>query len=90
MGDFNGMGQACSVVIAFENNKYLGLIFELSEGLGMHDAIAVALITGAPFMLRLIMLTGPGILGLHGIRSQDLTFEFLDVFACTHLPISYK
>jgi hypothetical protein len=61
------MSQSRAVIISLEDDEHLSFIFELAEGFRMHDTIAVALIARAPFMLGFIILTLPGILGLHGI-----------------------
>jgi hypothetical protein len=48
-GDFDGVSQARAEVIAGSVEEDLGFILEAAKGAGMNDAVAVALILGAPF-----------------------------------------
>jgi len=45
--DFDRMGKTRAVVIPLVIDKDLGLVFQASEGSGMDDAVAVALIIGS-------------------------------------------
>ena len=47
-GDFDGVGQAGAQMIAGAVEEDLGLVFQAAEGAGMDDAVAVALVFGAP------------------------------------------
>ena len=43
MRDFDGVRETGAKHIAFMIDEYLGLVFEATEGAGVHDAVAVAL-----------------------------------------------
>ena len=46
-GDFEGVGEARAIVVAFVVDEDLGLVFEPAEGGRVDDAVAVALVGAA-------------------------------------------
>ena len=59
-GDFDGVGQARAQMVAGAVEKNLGLVFQPAEGARMDDAVAVALVFGAPDGRRLGVARGRG------------------------------
>ena len=55
LGDFEGVGEACAVVVALVEHEHLGLVGEAPECRRVDDAVAVAPIGAARAALRLGM-----------------------------------
>ena len=68
LGDFQRVGQARAIRIAFMGDKDLGLFLEPPEGAGMDDAVAVALEGAAHGALGLRVVTAAAVRRIAGIR----------------------
>jgi|ERR1044071_506749 hypothetical protein len=77
-GDFNGVGEAGAQMISGAVEKYLGFVFETTEGAGMNDAIAIALVFSAKLGWRLRVIATSGIGAELSIRRQGLLFDLFE------------
>ena len=77
-GDFDGVRQAGAEVVAGAVEEDLGLVFEAAEGARVDDAVAVALVFGAPIGRRFGVPAAAGIGAELGIGSEELTFELFE------------
>ena len=75
-GDFHGVRQARAQMIAGAVEKNLGFVFEPAEGARMDDAVAVALVLGAPFGRRFLVLSPARIGAELRVGRQDLALDF--------------
>lgn len=82
-GDFNRVGDARAVEVAFVIDENLGFVDEAAEGVRMDDAIAIALKLTPIFRLRLWIAPSPRLLVVCSVRRQR--------FAAwrTHWPACY-
>ena len=81
--DLQRMGQPRAVVVALGLQKDLGLVFQAPEGLGMGDAVDVALKAGADGALLLGMLPPLRIRGAHAVRPDQDLFQLFAFFSRT-------
>lgn len=77
LADFEGVGEAGAVMVAGGGDEDLGLVFEASEGLGVEDAVAVALEGGADGVGVLGALASFGIGGEGGIGGEPVFLPLL-------------
>ena len=80
--DFDGVGEAGAEMIAGAIEENLGLIFEAAEGAGMNDAIAVALVMGAPFGRVFLVAAAAGVGAELRVGREVATFAFFKFLAC--------
>lgn len=59
--DFDGVGEASAEMITGAIEEDLSFVFEAAEGAGMDDAIAIALVMGAPFRGFLWIFAAAGV-----------------------------
>ena len=80
-GDLDGMRQAGAKVIAGAVEKNLRLVFEPAKGARMDDAVAVALVMGAPGGRRFGMFAAAGVAAELGIGRENLAFDLFQFLA---------
>ncbi len=74
LGDFEGVRQACAVVVVGLGDEYLRFVHEPTEGGRVDDAVAVALIEGAKGVLLLGVTTSAALARAHGVGGQHFVF----------------
>ena len=82
-GDFDGVGQARAQMVAGAVEEDLGLVFQAAKGARVDDAVAVALVFGAPQRGRFRMNPAARIGAELGVRGQSLAFPFFELFSGT-------
>ncbi len=68
LGDLQAVGEARAEEIPFVVDEHLRLVLEPTEGAGMDDAVAVALVLAAPARRRLAVAPAAGALGARRVR----------------------
>ena len=85
LGDLEGMSQSSAVVIAARANKYLSLVDQSAEALGVNDAIAIALELRAHcarFLCTLPLRAGTS----HRTPGEDVVLYLFQLFTdCAHV-----
>ena len=77
-GDFHGVGESGAEMVAGAVKENLGFIFEAAKGAGMDDAVAVALVMGAPFGWRFVVDAAAGGGAELGVRGEELPFALFE------------
>ena len=80
LGDLQGVGEARDIMIAEGRDEDLGLVLEPAEGLGVDDAVAVALEVGAEGAGLLFDLAAAGEPGLDG-KGREGFLAFFEIGA---------
>ena len=75
--DFHRVRKTRAEVVAGAVEKYLRLIFQAAKCARMDDAVAIALIMGAPFGRRFVMNASASIGAELGVGSEELPFALL-------------
>jgi hypothetical protein len=70
--DLDGVRQRRAVQVAFVIDEDLGLVDQAAKGVGMDDAIAVALKLAAEFRLRLRKAPAARLLLVSGVRREAI------------------
>ena len=83
--NFEGMGQAGAVVVALRGDEYLRLVGQAAKRLGMDDAVAVTLETGAVRAGGQGPLPSSGGGGARRPAAQRLRFLRFDSFTDRHI-----
>ena len=73
----HGMRQPRAIEIAFVIDEHLRLVDQPAKGIGMHDAVAVALVFGAVLRRRFGIATAAGLMVQGGIRGQAMSVAVL-------------
>ncbi len=73
--DFQGVGEAGAVVVAFGVDENLGFVLQAAERFRVQDTVAVAHELGAERVERLGAQAASGLGGLLGVRGEELRFE---------------
>jgi hypothetical protein len=76
-GDFNRMREPRAEMVARAIQKNLRLVFEPAEGARMNDAVAVALVLGAPFRRRFGTFATAGVTAELREGRKDLPLDLL-------------
>src|SRR4030095_6962850 len=79
--DLERVRQARAIVVASRREEDLRLVLETTEGLGVDDAIAIALERRADRILSLLTDAAPAVGAFRCLRRQDLPFPLLELLA---------
>jgi hypothetical protein len=77
LGDLEGVGEACHIVVTLRDNKNLRLMLEAAEGLRMDDAVTVALKGSAYRTGLFIFKPASRVLTFYGI-GREAFFPFFN------------
>ncbi len=81
LSDFDGVGKASAVIIAFVVDEDLGLILKPAKSRGVDNAFAVALETRAKIRLFLRIFATLGVLAAYSVRRKELVFNFFKLLS---------
>ena len=79
-GDFDGMCEACPVMVAASAQEDLGFVFQAAERMTVQNPVAVALEIGAERMCFFRVASSPRADIVSGIRRQFRFFQIVLIF----------
>ena len=88
-GDFHRMRQPCAQMVARAVQEHLRLVFEPAKRARVNDAVAIALVVGAPVGRFFRILAAAGVRAELGVRREVLPLQLFQFFAgARHVPNS--